>query len=91
MKIPGWTRRRATLFAIPVLLLGLAAGAIWTMSASASSPARTSPAGYGWIRLAHLSPNTPAVDVYLYSFGDSSAFFVLKHVGYGAVSPYGAR
>jgi len=44
--------------------------------------------GAGWIRLAHLSPNTPAVDVYLYPFGDSSALAVLKHVGYGDVSPY---
>jgi len=35
-----------------------------------------------------LSPNTPAVDVYLYSFGDPSAEQVLRHVGYGAVSPY---
>jgi len=23
----------------------------------------------GWVRLAHLSPNTPAVDVYLYPYG----------------------
>jgi hypothetical protein len=44
--------------------------------------------GTGWIRLAHLSPNTPAVDVYLYSFGDSSAQLVLHHVAYGDVSPY---
>jgi hypothetical protein len=35
-----------------------------------------------------LSPNTPAVDVYLYSFGDSSAMVVLKHVTYGTVSGY---
>lgn len=42
----------------------------------------------GWIRLTHLSPNTPAVDVYLYSFGDPNALIVLHHVGYGAVSPY---
>ena len=40
------------------------------------------------MRLAHLSPNTPAVDVYLYSFGDSSAEQVLHHVGYGVVSAY---
>jgi hypothetical protein len=44
--------------------------------------------GYGWLRLAHLSPNTPAVDVYLYSFGDARAMIVLKHVSYGTVSPY---
>jgi len=42
----------------------------------------------GWIRLAHLSPNTPAVDVYLYSFGNSHAMVVLHHVTYGTVSPY---
>src|SRR4029077_356451 len=38
--------------------------------------------------LAHLSPNTPAVDVYLYSFGNSHAKIVLHHVTYGTVSPY---
>jgi hypothetical protein len=37
-----------------------------------------------------LSPNTPAVDVYLYSFGDPSAELVLRHVGYSVVSPYEA-
>jgi hypothetical protein len=42
----------------------------------------------GWVRLAHLSPNTPAVDVYLYPFGDSTAQIVLKHVAYGTASPY---
>src|SRR2546430_12450919 len=42
----------------------------------------------GWIRLTHLSPNTPPVDVYLYSFGGQKAIMVLKHVAYGTVSPY---
>jgi hypothetical protein len=45
-------------------------------------------AGAGWVRLAHLSPNTPPVDVYLYSFGNPTARLVLKHVSYGMVSPY---
>jgi hypothetical protein len=40
------------------------------------------------VRLAHLSPNAPAVDVYLYSFGDPRARLVLHHVSYGMVSPY---
>jgi len=35
-----------------------------------------------------LFPNTPAVDVYLYSFGNSNAEIVLHHVTYGTVSPY---
>ncbi len=50
-------------------------------------PAGASPGG-GWVRLAHLSPNAPAVDVYLYSFGSPRARLVLHHVSYGTVSPY---
>jgi hypothetical protein len=50
-------------------------------------PAGASP-GDGWVRLAHLSPNAPAVDVYLYSFGNPHARLVLHHVSYGTVSPY---
>ena len=51
--------------------------------ASASTPAAT-----GWVRLAHFSPNTPPVDVYLYPFGGKSAVVVLKHVAYGTASSY---
>jgi hypothetical protein len=54
----------------------------------AAAPAASARSGEGWIRLAHLSPNTPAVDVYLYSFGNSHAMIVLHHVSYGTVSPY---
>jgi hypothetical protein len=54
----------------------------------AASAASSAAAGTGWIRLAHLSPNTPPVDVYLYSFGNSDAKIVLHHVAYGEVSPY---
>jgi hypothetical protein len=50
-------------------------------------PAGASPGG-GWVRLAHLSPNAPAVDVYLYSFGNPRARLVLHHVSYGTVSLY---
>jgi hypothetical protein len=70
------------LLAASALLLGIPAAAI----AHASSATT----GTGWIRLAHLSPNTPAVDVYLYSFGNSNAQIVLHHVAYGTVSPYEA-
>lgn len=64
-------------------------------SASAASAAPALPAApkvpeahNGWLRLAHLSPNTPAVDVYLYSLGNPRAEVVLRHVSYGTVSPY---
>ena len=80
MKFPRITRRITMLLAASALLLGIPA------AATASAASATS--GTGWIRLAHLSPNTPPVDVYLYSFGDSNAQIVLHHVSYGTVSPY---
>jgi hypothetical protein len=68
------------LLAAAALLLGI--------PAAATAYASSATTGTGWIRLAHLSPNTPAVDVYLYSFDDSNAMIVLHHVAYGTVSPY---
>jgi hypothetical protein len=70
------------LLAASALLLGV--------PAAAAAHASSATTGTGWIRLAHLSPNTPAVDVYLYSFGNSNAQIVLHHVAYGTVSPYEA-
>jgi Domain of unknown function (DUF4397) len=71
-----------------VLGLGtLASGAV-VASATGASAVTAHHSDPGWIRLAHLSPNTPPVDVYLYSFGNSHAMILLKHVAYGTVSPY---
>ena len=81
MKANKITRR--TLAMAGLLVLGLGVAVAGTARASDSSGSNT-----GWIRLAHLSPNTPAVDVYLYSFGDSNAMIVLHHVSYGTVSAY---
>jgi hypothetical protein len=67
----------AALLAAPAVSAAAAAGGQGTAGSST-----------GWIRLAHLSPNTPAVDVYLYSFGNPDAKLVLHHVAYGDVSPY---
>jgi hypothetical protein len=83
MRISSFARRAIVLLALPVLLLGVAGAA-----SAATAGQAAAATGKGWVRLAHLSPNTPAVDVYLYSFGNSSAQLVLHHVGYGAVSPY---
>jgi hypothetical protein len=79
MRFTRVVRRIILLAALPLLLLAIPAASVATASAATTT---------GWIRLAHLSPNTPAVDVYLYSFGDSSAQIVLHHVAYGTVSPY---
>jgi len=73
---------------LSVLGLGMLASGVAVASATAASAATAQHNNTGWIRLAHLSPNTPPVDVYLYSFGNSHAMIVLHHVAYGTVSPY---
>jgi hypothetical protein len=70
-----------------VLRPAAAAAVIVSAALLGAVPASAAPGG-GYVRLAHLSPNAPAVDVYLYSFGNSSARLVLRHVSYGMVSPY---
>src|SRR6185312_11733062 len=77
--------RLSRLLAVLVLSAGLAG----SLAPAASAATATSMPGMdGWIRLAHLSPNTPAVDVYLYSFSNPHARLVLHHVAYGTVSSY---
>jgi hypothetical protein len=78
-RLTGGLGRLLTVAVLGIGLLGLAGPAA---SAAAAG------GGFGWLRLAHLSPNTPAVDVYLYSFGNPGARVVLHHVPYGAVSAY---
>ncbi|WP_460364750.1 DUF4397 domain-containing protein, partial [Actinocorallia lasiicapitis] len=66
----------------------IAAVAVAAVAALAPAvPAHAAPED-GYVRLAHLSPDTPAVDVYLYNEGKKKPRLVLKHVGYGALSPY---
>lgn len=85
------TRRIGRLLTALALATGLVATAApAAMAASSSVSHGQASAQDGWIRLAHLSPNTPAVDVYLYSIGNSHAMIVLHHVRYGTVSPYEA-
>lgn len=43
--------------------------------------------GVGWIRVGHLSPKVPPVDVYFAAFGKAEKVVVRK-AGYGAVTPY---
>jgi Domain of unknown function (DUF4397) len=82
--------RLAAALALALGLIGLAAPAALASAAGSASAAAPVTARIGWLRLAHLSPNTPAVDVYLYSFGNPKARIVLKHVTYGTVSAYQA-
>jgi hypothetical protein len=66
----------------------LAIAGLCAAAALLGLPGSASAQSTGWVRLAHLSPDTPSVDVYLYAFGNPDAQIVLEHVGYGALSPY---
>jgi Domain of unknown function (DUF4397) len=74
-------RRRVA--ALVVAILALLGTALLAVPAQASAQPTQ-----GWIRLAHFSPDTPQVDVYLSAFGKPGEPTVLRGVGYGAVSPY---
>lgn len=68
---------------LTALLTGLT-GLAGAPPAAAAPPA--APPSY--LRLAHLSPDTPQVDVYVDSVADPGRSFTVPGVGYGAVSPY---
>ena len=71
------------------VLLGAATLSLGMLAATAAAaPASSMSSGTGWVRCAHLSPNTVPVDIYLYSYGDPMAMSVLRHVPYGEVSMY---
>jgi hypothetical protein len=69
--------------------LGGAAAALTAFAAMAlfASPAGAAPAD-GYVRLAHLSPDTPAVDVYLKAQAGNSKEQKFPGVSYGVMSPY---
>ena len=81
--------RPLAVLALSLGLLGYGGPAAFAAASGAASAVRPPVSrSDGYLRLAHLSPNTPAVDVYLYPFGQASAIVVLRHVAYGTVSPY---
>ncbi len=73
-------RRAMILVAAVVAALGLAL--------AVAAPAMADDQAY--LRLAHLSPDTPKVDVYVTSVADPTMSLVVPGVGYGAVSGYQA-
>jgi len=66
-------------------------GALAALAALAAVTLFASPAhaaGAGYVRLAHLSPDTPAVDVYLRSASGAVKPETFRGVAYGAMSQY---
>ena len=80
-------RRLAQLAAIPMLIVSCLAVMAAASPAASAAPLATS-AQDGWVRIAHLSPQAPAMDIYLYPFGDPAHPTVLRDVSYGDVSAY---
>jgi hypothetical protein len=76
--LPTPRRRLAALAAAALIGIGL--------STAVASPAAA--AGVGYVRLAHLSPDTPAVDVYLSSVTGAIEQQKFPAVKYGVVSKY---
>jgi hypothetical protein len=85
MKLP---RRLARLAAIPLLLVSCVAIMAAASPAASAAPLAATSTQDGWVRIAHLSPQAPAMDIYLYPFGDPAHPTVLKDVSYGDVSAY---
>ena len=78
--------RRLARLAMITTMLGSTAALVVAASPAASAAPAAGPDG--WIRIAHLSPEAPAMDMYLYPFGNPGQPIVLKDVSYGAVSAY---
>jgi hypothetical protein len=81
----GLLRRFARLATITMLLGGTAALVAATSPAASAAPVASQKA---WVRIAHLSPKAPAMDIYMYPFGEPGHPIVLRDVSYGDVSAY---
>lgn len=68
-------------------VVAAAALAVVALLAAPAAPALAA-TPTGWVRVAHLSPDTEAVDVRLASLGGSSTVQAIEDVSYGAVSEY---
>ena len=86
-------RRRSALAlttAVVATLLTLALpGVAQAGTAQAATPNAPASAPTGWVRLGHLSPKTPPVDIYLAPFGQPEKV-AFRKAGYGNVTPYSA-
>ena len=69
-----------------VAVVTIAATATPALAAPATAPAATG--SVGWLRIAHLSPDTKSVDVRVSALMGGAAVYDLDSVKYGAVSSY---
>jgi hypothetical protein len=83
-------RHLAMLASITTLLGGTAVLVCAASPAASAAPVASTAAQDGWVRIAHLSPKAPAMDMYLYPFGNPVDTIILRDVSYGEVSAYQA-
>jgi len=69
-------------------LLALLTTVLCVLAGTSTASAADSGDGTGLLRMMHLSPDTPTVDVAIDSVTDPGVGLVLSGVGYGDVSPY---
>lgn len=82
------TPARAARAAAALLAAALVALLAVLLAVPAAAAPDAAPGDRAFLRLAHLSPDTPQVDVYVDSASDPARSFVVPGVGYGAVSEY---
>lgn len=84
------TSRRSVLAAAALAAALAAAPAAPALAAASdgTAPMVAAAARDGYVRLAHMSPDTAAVNITLSSLSGDVTLFRLKNVGYGAVSKY---
>ncbi len=82
MTVFTWRRRRT------VRVILVVAAAAFAIAGPIASSAAAAPSKIGYVRLAHLSPDTPNVDVYLDDTSSKLKEQVFNGVGYGTVSGY---
>jgi hypothetical protein len=85
MRLHRWFVAITVLLGTAVACLAISVSAA---SAAATGAGATAGANDGWVRCANLSPGTPAVDIYLYAFGNPGNPTILRHASYGDVSSY---
>lgn len=85
--VPRASRRTAAGAAVGAVALTLLAGLPAVAAAESSASATAPDASTGRLRIGHLAPAVPAVDITLATFAGTDREVVRK-AGYGAVTPY---
>lgn len=85
---PKSRRPAARMLLVAAAAIGLITSGVTPALATAPLAAPAATGQSGWLRVAHLSPDTKAVDLQLTALSGGESVFELDNVTYGAVSEY---